>query len=120
MKARKVVIAIALVILLAAGFYASFYASLNIPVTYDAKGQDMVELYENPSDYDPENPDGIADLIVKTNLERTNAANAVASVVFDYRGYDTIGESFILLAAISGSFVILRINKSKKEEDIDE
>ena len=38
----------------------------------------------------------------------------VFSVVFNFRGYDTMGESFILIAAIAGSLVILR--KSAKAD----
>ena len=45
------------------------------------------------------------------------AQNNVAAVVFDYRGFDTLGESFILLTAIAGSFVILSMAKKKKEDD---
>ena len=72
----------------------------------------------NPENYSTDNADGIADIIVKQNLEKTMAANNVAAVVFDFRGYDTLGESFILLTAIAGSFVILsKVKKSKKEDD---
>ena len=54
----------------------------------------------------------------KPTLEKTKAANNVAAVVFDFRGFDTIGESFILLTAIAGTYVILNgYRKPKKEED---
>ena len=59
---------------------------------------------------------GIAEIIVDTDLEKTKAVNDVAAVVFDYRGYDTIGESFILLAAICGSFVIIRMIRKNDAE----
>jgi len=49
---------------------------------------------------------------VNEDLQKTNAVNAVTAVVFDFRGYDTMGESFILITAISGSMAILR--KAKK------
>lgn len=40
----------------------------------------------------------------------------VASIVFNFRGYDTMGESFILVTAVTGSLVILRkVKKDKKE-----
>ena len=54
--------------------------------------------------------------VVKENLEKTMAANNVAAVVFDFRGYDTLGESFILLTAIAGSFVILSRGHKKEEK----
>ena len=53
-------------------------------------------------------------VIVNENLDKTAAQNVVFSVVFNFRGYDTMGESFILIAAIAGSLVILR--KSAKAE----
>ena len=56
----------------------------------------------------------VGDVIVKTNLEKTEAQNVVAAVVFDYRGFDTMGESFILLTAIAGSYVILSSSHSGK------
>lgn len=120
MKAKKFVGMIALAIILLLGVYGVDYMYHNIPITYDGSDTDVTELYENPKDYDTSDPDGVADIIVKTGLDKTMAVNNVAAIVFDYRGYDTIGESFILLAAISGSFVILRVNPEKKEEDIDE
>lgn len=35
-------------------------------------------------------------------------ANVVTAVVFDYRGFDTMGEEFILLAAVTGVVLLLR------------
>jgi multisubunit Na+/H+ antiporter MnhB subunit len=38
----------------------------------------------------------------------TGANNAVTAVVFDYRGYDTLGEATVLFTAIAGVMVVLR------------
>ncbi|WDC83841.1 hypothetical protein PL321_15340 [Caloramator sp. mosi_1] len=46
--------------------------------------------------------------MVKQTIEKTHALNAVTAIVFDFRGYDTLGESFVLFTAISGTVVILR------------
>ena len=54
--------------------------------------------------------------MVKENLEKTMAINNVSAVVFDWRGFDTLGESFILLTAIAGSFVILGVHRKKTKE----
>lgn len=43
--------------------------------------------------------------------------NDVTSIVFDFRGYDTMGEAFILITAVAGSMVILFTHKEKKKED---
>ena len=106
----------ACLLILAFGSWAMCYAFFNVPKTYDGSDTDVTKLYNDPPGYDLSDPDGVADIIVKTDLEQTQSANVVAAVVFDYRGFDTIGESFILLAAISGSFVILR-NQSKKRKE---
>lgn len=37
-----------------------------------------------------------------------NVTNAVTAVNFDYRGFDTLGEEFMLLAAVTGTVVLLR------------
>ena len=115
---KKVIALISLAAILVAGCFAMNYSYNEVPITYDGSSFDPVELYKDPSGYSLEDPDGVADLIVRTNLDRTMAANNVASIVFDYRGFDTIGESFILLAAIAGAFVILHgaVKKGKEAE----
>ena len=115
MKAKHIVAIIALVVLLAGGVVGVVYAYNNIPITYDGSDTNVVELYNDPTSYDISEPDGVADVMVKENLEKTMAANNVAAIVFDYRGFDTLGESFILLTAIAGAFVILSISKSDKK-----
>lgn len=114
MKAKKIVGLVALAVILVFGVFTAWYTYKNVPPTYDGSDVDIIALYENPSEYDLSDPDGVADIIVKTNLDKTMAVNDVASIVFDYRGYDTLGESFILLTAIAGSFVILSKTEKKK------
>ncbi|WP_052713828.1 MnhB domain-containing protein [Streptomyces katrae] len=48
-----------------------------------------------------------ADRAVPTALAR-RTANAVASVNFDQRGFDTLGEEFILFTAVLGAAIVLR------------
>lgn len=117
MKAKKIVAVFSLAVILAAGLYSVIYAYTSIPKTYDGSDVNVVELYNNPVDYSTDNPDGVTDIIVKQNLEKTMAANNVAAIVFDFRGYDTLGESFILLTAIAGAYVILSKSKKAKKED---
>ena len=45
--------------------------------------------------------------------QKTGSANLVTGVVFDFRGYDTIGEAVVLVTAVLGVLTILRI-KGKK------
>lgn len=51
---------------------------------------------------------GVAEIIVDETVEKTHAKNVVTAVVFDYRGYDTLGESFVLFTAITASVAVLR------------
>ncbi len=46
-------------------------------------------------------------------MERTGSANLVTGVVFDFRGYDTLGEATVLVTAVLGVLTILRIQGKK-------
>lgn len=52
------------------------------------------------------------DYIINNCQKETGANNAVTSVVFDYRGFDTLGEATVLFAAVAG--VILLFRRLKK------
>lgn len=110
---KKTVLALSLIVLLACGVWAGVLMAKSDP-TYDGSAVDLVNLYQDPSSYDNSTADGAAAIIVNENLEKTAADNVVFSVVFNFRGYDTLGESFILIAAIAGSLVILR--KAHKQD----
>ena len=77
----------------------------------------VYELQQNPESYDDSFASGAADAIVQQNLSQTHAVNDVTSIVFDFRGYDTMGEAFILVTAVTGSTVILFKKKAEKKED---
>ncbi len=127
MRTKRTIAIISLVIILLAGLYAVILPNVNGDLaddfsTYSGK-TDVVALYEDPESFDNFGAEGVADVIVNQNLSEkdgvgTMAANNVAAVVFDYRGFDTLGESFILLTSIAGAYVILSMaKKSKKEEE---
>jgi multisubunit Na+/H+ antiporter MnhB subunit len=54
---------------------------------------------------------------IERGLENTGAANIVASVILDYRAYDTLGEATVLFTSIIGATVILRDRARKLLED---
>ena len=118
-KTKKIVLAISLVAILACGIWAAVLMGMSEP-TYDGSHMDLVDLYENNSNYDNSTADGAAAIIVNENLEKTAADNVVFSVVFNFRGYDTLGESFILIAAIAGSLAILRVTAKKAHKREEE
>jgi multicomponent Na+:H+ antiporter subunit B len=45
-----------------------------------------------------------------------NVTDAVSAVNFDYRGFDTVGEEFILFVSVLGSLVLLRITEEREDE----
>ncbi len=83
-------------------------------------GQDALvsvyDLQQDPESYNDTVADGAAAAIVQQNLAETHAVNDVTSIVFDFRGYDTMGEAFILITAVAGSAVILFTKKAKEEK----
>lgn len=115
MKAKRIVAIISCLVILFAAVFALSYTWMAVPGTYE-NTTDVKALMDDPSNYDVSKADGIAEIIVKENLDKTNAMNDVASIVFDFRGFDTLGESFILLTAIAGSFVILSVVKKSRKE----
>ncbi|MHC4623869.1 MAG: hydrogen gas-evolving membrane-bound hydrogenase subunit E [Planctomycetota bacterium] len=58
-------------------------------------------------------PDAASQVYISEGLQETGAANLVASVILDFRAYDTLGEATVLFTSIIGATVILR-KKSKK------
>jgi len=47
------------------------------------------------------------DYFIEKGQEETASNNIVASVVFDYRGLDTLGEATVLFAAATGVFLAI-------------
>jgi multicomponent Na+:H+ antiporter subunit B len=47
-------------------------------------------------------------------VAQRHATDVVTAVTFDYRGYDTLGEEFILFAAAVGCAVLLRAQRGEK------
>jgi multicomponent Na+:H+ antiporter subunit B len=45
-----------------------------------------------------------------------HVSNAVSAINFDYRGFDTLGEEFMLLCAVTGTVVLLRGSRGEQLE----
>ena len=105
--------------ILLVAFVAASIGMGQLPPTYDGSKATVpvAELQKDPQSYDDSTADGAAAAIVQQNLARTRAVNDVTSIVFDFRGYDTMGEAFILITAVAGSAVILFTKKAGKEEE---
>jgi len=48
------------------------------------------------------------DYIIMHTQNETGTNSAVTTIVFDYRGFDTLGEATILFGAVSGVLMIFR------------
>ncbi len=58
-------------------------------------------------------PADMDDYIIDNAQTETGANNVVAAVVFDYRGYDTLGEATILFTAVTA--VVMLFRRTKEE-----
>jgi multicomponent Na+:H+ antiporter subunit B len=54
------------------------------------------------------------DLVMQTTLGLRHVQQGVAAVTFDYRGFDTLGEEFILFAAVAGALLLMRPQEVEK------
>jgi len=51
---------------------------------------------------------GMDDYFIKNAQSETGANNVVTSIVFDYRGFDTLGEATVLFTAVVGVVALFR------------
>ncbi|KXA99786.1 hypothetical protein AKJ42_02490 [candidate division MSBL1 archaeon SCGC-AAA261C02] len=52
--------------------------------------------------------------ILENAPRETGAANNVTSVIWDYRGYDTLGEATVLFTAVCGIATLFRTSKRRE------
>lgn len=57
------------------------------------------------------------DLVMRTVLQLRHTQQGVAAVTFDYRGFDTLGEEFILFAAAAGALLLMRPQESEQVQE---
>ena len=107
---------------LAVILFACVFGAVNLagmPRTYEGQNApvSVYELQQDPAAYDDSAADGAAGAIIQQTLAEAHAVNDVTSLVFDFRGYDTMGEAFILITAVAGSVVILYNKKKEGKRD---
>jgi multicomponent Na+:H+ antiporter subunit B len=66
-----------------------------------------------------QSPEAPSQTYIEKGLSDTGAANLVASVILDYRSYDTLGEATVLFTSILGATVLLRMHSRKRLEEPD-
>jgi multicomponent Na+:H+ antiporter subunit B len=57
--------------------------------------------------------------LTKAPVKERQTTNAVTAIVFDYRGFDTLGEEFILFSAVTGVALLLRETREGMPEPRD-
>lgn len=59
----------------------------------------------------------VAKEYINSGLDKTGAANIVAAIILDFRGYDTLGEATVLFTAVIGVLAVVRkIGRIKNEQ----
>ncbi|HLH81846.1 MAG TPA: MnhB domain-containing protein [Trebonia sp.] len=53
--------------------------------------------------------------ILRIAVAQTHATGVVSAVNFEYRGFDTVGEEFILFTAAAGTAIVLRMLRGERE-----
>jgi multicomponent Na+:H+ antiporter subunit B len=54
--------------------------------------------------------------ILRVAVQQTNATGVVSAINFEYRGFDTVGEEFILFTAAAGMSVVLRRLRNERKD----
>lgn len=62
-------------------------------------------------------PAGARDYFVRHGVEETGAINLVSAIYLGYRAFDTLGETIVLLLAISGLVFMLERETSNNSEN---
>lgn len=66
----------------------------------------LVAIYMRPFGEPKER--AMDEYMINNGQNETGANNIVTSVVFDYRGYDTLGEATVLFTAVTGVLIAFR------------
>ncbi|HEX3658378.1 MAG TPA: MnhB domain-containing protein [Pirellulales bacterium] len=67
-----------------------------------------------------ERPSRYGQLVNRLALAQRHVTDVVTAVNFDFRGFDTIGEEYILFVSVMGALVLLREAYQKTERDDEE
>jgi multisubunit Na+/H+ antiporter MnhB subunit len=59
-------------------------------------------------EFNKENYPEMDQYIIDNTQNETGADNGVTAVVFDYRGFDTLGEATVLFTAVAGVIILFR------------
>ncbi|HSP36872.1 MAG TPA: MnhB domain-containing protein [Frankiaceae bacterium] len=60
------------------------------------------------------------DAASQISVQRQNTPNVISSINFDQRGFDTLGEEFLLFASVLGAIVLLRPTPGDKQVEVSD
>lgn len=65
---------------------------------------------------DPHSPAAthVSPYYLRHSLEQTDTPNVVTSVLADYRGYDTLGETTVIFTAGMACILLLRVGRKRR------
>lgn len=89
-----------------------FAGALGVGATYCAGARNMPPwgTYRGP----------YGDVIAGLAVFQRHATDTVNAITYDYRGFDTLGEEFILFSAVTGVMLLLRPEKDEKKQKENE
>jgi len=92
------------------GIFRRFYNAVSVAIGVGLGGVLMYTVSVLPPFGDPSNPanNEVPRKFIEDGIQDTGALNVVASMLFDYRAFDTLGEAAVLIAAVCSVLILLR------------
>jgi multisubunit Na+/H+ antiporter MnhB subunit len=86
-------------------FAIIFFAVIAVFLVYSVSTFSEIHEFGNP---DQNKTPEMDQYIIDNTQNETGADNGVTAVVFDYRGFDTLGEATVLFTAVAAVILIFR------------
>lgn len=82
----------------------------------------LITTYKLPLFGNPDNPavNEVIKRYVEKGIEETGAVNVVAGMILDYRAFDTLGESSVLLLAVTSVMMLLLKDEKNTDPEDDQ
>jgi multicomponent Na+:H+ antiporter subunit B len=92
------------------GKFRYFYNALSVAIGLGLTGVLTYTVSRLPPFGDPSNPTNneVPRKFIEDGIQDSGALNVVASMLFEYRAFDTLGEAAVLIAAVCAVLILLR------------
>ena len=92
------------------GMFRHFYNTVSVIIGLGLTGVLVYTVSVLPPFGDPSNPTNneVPRKFIEEGVLDTGALNVVASMLFEYRAFDTLGEAAVLIAAVGAVLILLR------------